>query len=219
MIAIAKKLINPRTVGRLSIYRRVLNQLTEKNTQRIFSRDLAELAGVSASQVRQDLMNVSSNGTPQNGYSVASLSRAVTRCLGTTGPTPTVLLGAGHLGQALLHYFLATRPHLQVKAVLEVNNDLVGKHLHQVPVYHESTLEGNVRASHIKVAILAVPDDVAQDQANRLVAAGVCSILNFTTVRLRVPAEVYVENNDIQMSLERVAYYAHEDSELIEGKA
>jgi len=202
------KVINPRTVGRLSLYRRVLEDLAGRDVERVFSRDLAILAGVSASQVRQDLMHVASHGTPQSGYSVAGLRGAVDRCLGPIGQAHTVLLGAGHLGRALLHFFKATRQNLKIEAILEVNPDLIGQHIHDVPIYHEASLEGHVRSTQAHTAILALPDEVAQRQADRLVAAGVVSILNFTRIRLQVPAHVYVEDNDIQMSVERVSYYA-----------
>lgn len=208
MVIMQKNLINPRTVGRMSIYRRVLNQLSNDGTERLFSRDLATMAGVSASQVRQDLMNVPSNGTPQNGYSVEELTKAVTTCLGTSQTTSVVLLGAGHLGQALLHYFQSTQPHLVMKAVFETNPQMVGKHLHDVPVMDLLKLENQIQEDEIRVAILALPPEVAQATADRLIAAGVCSILNFTPIRLQVPSHIFVENNDILLSLERVAFYA-----------
>lgn len=213
MATLSKHLINPRTVGRLSIYRRVLKQLESEGCQRLFSRDLAKMAGVSASQVRQDLMNVPTTGTPQNGYSVLELTQAVINCLGTTQSSTVVLLGAGHLGQALLHYFQGTQPHLTMEAVFEVNPNMVGKHLHDVPVLDAATMEHQVRTAQVRMAIMALPPEVAQQAADKLVAAGVTSILNFTPIRLQVPAHVFVENNDIQTSLERVAFYAAAPSE------
>ncbi len=213
MVTHSKYMINPRTVGRLSIYRRVLKQLSVEGIQRIFSRDLAVMAGVSASQVRQDLMNVPTSGTPQHGYSITELAQAVVNCLGTAQATSVVLLGAGHLGQALLHYFQSTQPHLNMKAVFEVNPHMVGKHLNDVPVLDAANLEEQVREAHVCIAILALPPEEAQAAAERLVAAGVCSILNFTPIRLQVPNHVFVENNDIQMSLERVAFYASAKTE------
>jgi len=215
MDATPKHPINPRTVGRLSIYRRVLNQLTADGTDRLFSRDLAKMAGVSASQVRQDLMNVPTCGTPQNGYSVTELTKAVINCLGTTETTSVVLLGAGHLGQALLHYFQATQTHLLMKAIFEINLNMVGKHLQDIPVFNFEEMEDHLRLLKVRVAILALPAEEAQNAADRLVASDVCSILNFTPVRLQVPDSVFVENNDIQTSLERVAFYA---AEKIQGK-
>lgn len=213
MVVTQKHLINPRTVGRLSIYRRVLKQLTRNNIERVFSRDLAKMAGVSASQVRQDLMNVSTNGTPQNGYSVHELTRAVTNCLGASTTASVVLLGAGHLGQALLHYFQTTQRHLEMRAIFEVNEDMVGKHLHDVPVLNVSALEDHLKTEKVQVAILALPPEAAQEATERLVSAGVCSILNFTPVRLQVPSHVFVENNDILLSLERASFYASNCSE------
>ncbi len=208
MVKMSKHLINPRTVGRLCIYRRVLNQLSSQGTKRLFSRDLASMAGVSPSQVRQDLMNVPTNGTPQNGYAVKELAEAVVTCLGTAKSSSVVLLGAGHLGQALLHYFQATQPRMAMSAVFEINPNMVGKHLHDVPVWDIATLDQYVRSAQVRIAILALPAEEAQPATDRLVAAGVTSILNFTPVRLNAPAHVFVENNDIQMSLERVAFYA-----------
>jgi redox-sensing transcriptional repressor len=209
MVLMPKHQINPRTVGRLSIYRRVLSQLFNEGTARIFSRDLAKMAGVSPSQVRQDLMNVPTNGTPQNGYSVSELTEAVISCLGSSQTISVVLLGAGHLGQALLHYFQATEPHLEMKAVFEVDSNMVGKHLLDVPVLHVSMLEIYLKLSRAPIAVLALPPEEAQNAADQLVASGVCSILNFTPCRLQVPDHVFVENNDIQMSLERVGFYAN----------
>lgn len=208
MITAATKTINPRTMGRLSLYRRVLNDLVDRNIDRVFSRDLATLAGVSASQVRQDLMHVASHGTPQSGYSVLTLRKAVDRRLGPIGRSQTILLGAGHLGRALLHFFHATRQNLKIESILEVNPELLGEQIRGVPIFHESELEEQVRRMKAKTAILALPDEVAQEQTQRLVDAGVISILNFTRIRLQVPPHVYVEDNDIQMSVERVSYYA-----------
>ncbi len=212
MVTTPKHSINPRTVGRLSIYRRVLNQLSTEGTDRLFSRDLAKMAGVSASQVRQDLMNVPTCGTPQNGYCVKELTKAVINCLGITETTSVVLIGAGHLGQALLHYFQATQTHLEMKAIFEINPNMIGKHLQDIPVYDFSELGIHLRNLQIKVAILALPADAAQGAADQLVSVGIQSILNFTPVRVQVPSGVFVEDNDIQTSLERVAYYASENT-------
>ena len=213
MVATNNHPINPRTVGRLSIYRRVLNQLSCDGTERLFSRDLAKMAGVSASQVRQDLMNVPTSGTPQHGYSVIELTQAVINCLGATKTTPAALFGAGHLGQALLHYLQSHQPHLHMKAIFDINPAMVGKHLHDIPVYGTEALEVNLHSLDLHVAILALPACEAQATTDRLVEAGVCSILNFTPIRLQVPDNVFVENNDIQTSLERVAFYAESISE------
>ncbi len=208
MVVLPKNALRPRTVGRLSIYRRVLNQLLENGSVHIFSRDLAKLAGVSASQVRQDLMNVPACGTPQHGYSAIELLLSVNRCLGTTTRASTVLLGAGHLGQAILAHFQATQPDLDMKAVFEVDLALVGQRLHNITILPLTDLEHQLRLTKAKVAILAVPSNVAQILAEQLVNAGICSILNFTPIRLQLPQNVFVEDNDIQTSLERVAYYA-----------
>ncbi len=135
MAAQMKPSISSRTVGRLCVYRRILSQLLQKGSEYIFSRDLAAISGVSASQVRQDLMNVPAWGTPQNGYTTEKLLLAVNGCLGQTREINSILLGAGHLGQAILHYFNETQPKLKMKAIFEADATLVGSPLYGVPVF------------------------------------------------------------------------------------
>lgn len=209
MTAVLEKVLRPRTVGRLSIYRRVLNQLLESGSIHIFSRDLAKMAGVSASQVRQDLMNVPTCGTPQNGYSAIELLLSVNRCLGLASRANTVMLGSGHLGQAILHHFQITQPNLDLKAIFDVDRALVGQQINNVTVLPISELEQIINSTQARVAILAVPPHSAQHLAEQLVHCGINSILNFTPIRLQLPSHIFVEDNDIQTSLERVAYYAN----------
>jgi redox-sensing transcriptional repressor len=199
--------MGPRTVGRLSVYRRVLGGLRVQNIPHIFSRDLAGLAGVSPSLVRQDLMGLGYRGTSQKGYEVAPLDEAIGRRLSGGAPQNVLLVGVGNLGRAIMQYFQRSHPKLTLVAALDLDPDLVGGRRHGVPVRHLEDLERTVAGSGACGAILAVPGREAQDVADRLTAAGIRSILNFTTVRLRVPAGVYVENTDIGLALERVAFY------------
>ena len=200
--------MGPRTVGRLSLYRRVLAGLQARNVPSVFSRDLAEMAGVSPSLVRQDLMGIHYRGNPQLGYEVPCLDEAIGRKLAGQEGQNVVLLGVGHLGRSIIQYFQHHHPQLSLVAALEIDTDEIGKCLNGVPVVHLAELEGIAHRQDVRVAILAVPDREAQLMADRLVAAGVRSILNFTGVRLQVPEKVYVENTDIGLALERVAFYA-----------
>lgn len=200
--------MGPRTVGRLSLYRRVLAGLQTRNVPSVYSRDLAEMAGVSPSLVRQDLMGISYRGNPQQGYDVSCLDEAIGRKLAGHEGQNVVLLGVGHLGRSIIRYFQDHHPQLTLVAALEIDTDEIGKCLDGVPVIHLAELEGITHRQDVRVAILAVPDREAQLMADRLVAAGIRSILNFTGVRLHVPGKVYVENTDIGLALERVAFYA-----------
>ncbi len=208
MVVLPETNLRTRTVGRLSIYRRVLNQLLENGSVHIFSRDLAKLAGVSASQVRQDLMNVPTCGTPQYGYAAIELLLSVNKCLRLNTTAKTILLGAGHLGQAVLHHLQSSSSQLEMKAIFDIDSHLIGQEIYSIPILPLADLKATIAKTKAQVAILAVPSTAAQALAEQLASYGICSILNFTPTRLNLPAHVYVENNDIQTSLERVAYYA-----------
>jgi redox-sensing transcriptional repressor len=172
------------------------------------SRDIAELAGLTPSLVRQDLMRVGYRGNPQHGYDVKRLDAAIGETLGGDRQGRAVLLGVGNLGQAILQFFHTAHPNLDMVAAFETDVDLVTMRCHGVPVRHLADLEAIVAESRVRIAILAVPAREAQAVADRLTAAGVRSLLNFTSVTLRVPAGIYVENHDIGLALERVVYFA-----------
>lgn len=199
--------LGPRTVGRMGLYRKVLADLKDRHASTVFSRDLAVLAGVSPSLVRQDLMGIGYRGTPQHGYEVDRLDAALERSLAGRSGRHVILVGVGHLGRAILHYFGQNHPQLSLVAALEIDREQVGRRIENVPVAHPAELEQIVYRQDVRVAILAVPDAEAQQMADRLVAAGIRSILNFTTVRLQVPGGVYAENADLDLALERVAFF------------
>lgn len=199
--------MGPRTVGRLSVYRRVLGGLRVQNIAHVFSRDLAGMAGVSSSLVRQDLMGLGYRGSSQKGYEVSRLDQAIARRLEGSGRQNVVLVGVGNLGRAIMQYFQRSHPKLGLVSAHDVDPSLVGGRLHGIPVRHLDDLEKVVSEFDVHGAVLAVPGHEAQAVADRLTAVGIRSILNFTTVRLHVPDGIYVENTDIGLALERVAFY------------
>jgi redox-sensing transcriptional repressor len=203
-------IIPEKTVGRLSLYRRILFDLGSEGADQVFSHQLAALAGVSAAQVRRDLMEIEASGVPARGYSVAQLSQDLGLLL--DGPTgqQMALVGIGHLGHAVLTYFRGRRPNLSIVAAFDVDPALVGSNIHGCTCYSLDRLDEMVAHHQIKVAILATPAATTQDVAERLVAAGVRGLLNFAPRRLRLPPHIYVEHLDITMALERIAYFARQ---------
>jgi len=182
----------------------------------IFSRELANLAGVTPSQVRVDLMGIGYQGTSTRGYDVTALAGAITKVLDGGQRQTVVLVGVGHLGRAILQYFHRNHPALNLLAAFEGDTELIGRRICGTPVLDTEELLGFVRSNGVNSCILSLPAEAAQEAADLLIAAGIRSLLNFTNVHLKVPDEVYVENTDISVSLERMAFFGrkmHERSE------
>jgi len=204
--------VSDKTIGRLSLYRRILNEAVSEGVESIHSHGLALRAGVSAAQVRRDLMCVGYEGTPRRGYGVDALLKALRDFLDEPGGQPVALVGIGNIGRALLAYFVGRRPNLSIAAAFDVDPNKVDRVINGCHCHHLRDLEQVLKAQRIKVAVLAVPAAEAQQVANHLVEAGVVGILNFAPVPLHVPTGVYVENLDVTMSLEKVAYFSRKRS-------
>ncbi|MEA3368259.1 MAG: redox-sensing transcriptional repressor Rex [Planctomycetota bacterium] len=200
--------ISERTIARLSLYRRLLNVLQAEGAGHVVSRQLADLAGRTAAQVRRDLMVLGYAGASARGYEVAGLIQSMRQFLDHPSGQDAALVGVGNLGKALLTHFSGRRPNLAITAAFDSDPTKANRSINACRVWPMDRLARVVRARDIRVAIIAVPPEVAQGAADRLVAAGVRGILNFAPVRLRVPDDVYVEDLDMTVSLEKVAYFA-----------
>lgn len=202
-----------KTVGRLSLYRRLLERHLASGKGRVFSHELALLAGVSAAQVRRDMMGLAVVGNPALGYDVPALIREIGLQLDAAEPEGIALIGVGHLGRAVLAYFQSRRPKLQIRAAFDIDPTKVGRVIQGCRSYPLQELESVVRDEAITLAIIAAPASAAQDAANRLVRAGVRGILNFAPISLRVPEDVRVDDLDLTMALEKVAFFARKGAD------
>lgn len=202
--------IGPRTVGRLSMYRRILAELAAQGAQTVFSHELAARAGVTAAQVRRDVMSIGFTGSPVRGYEIADLMNRIGERLDDPSGQRAALVGVGHLGQAILAYFAGRWPHLSITAGFDVDPHKVNRVIHGCRCYPSEELARVVAEQQIGIGIIAVPAGAAQGVADSLVRAGVRGLLNFAPVRLRVPVDVYVEDVDISVSLEKVAFFARQ---------
>jgi len=207
----ASELPPERTIGRLSLYRRLLIGLQRLGITHVFSHQLAEYARVTAAQVRRDLMAIGYSGSTQRGYDVDACVISLADVLDRPGGQHVALVGVGHLGRALLNYFAGRRPNLSIVAAFDVDPDLVGHRLHGCECHSTDVLTDVLHEHGVTVAIVAVPGPVAQTVADKLVAAGIRGILNFAPVRLSVPDDVFVEDLDVTTALETVAFYAHRE--------
>lgn len=201
-------MIPERTVERLSIYRRLLDALFVEGTRSVFSHELATMAGSTPAQVRRDIMSIGYTGTPTRGYEVSGLIARIGEFLDAPEGQGVALAGVGHLGQAIMTYFAGRRPHLTIVAAFDKNPQKVDRVIHGCRCYPVEQMEDVVRAQSIRVGIVAVPASEAQAVANAMVRAGVRGLLNFAPTRLHVPADTYVQDADIAVFLEKVAFFA-----------
>lgn len=197
------------TLGRLSLYRRLLQEQLVAGTRQVYSHQLAGLAVTSAAQVRRDLMTIGFTGSPRKGYAIQDLVDAINSVLARSVETAVALVGVGNLGRAVLAYY-ANRQPVRFAAAFDRAPEKTGRILHGCRCYGIEQMEEIIARERIHVGVIAVPSSDAQAVADQLVLAGVTGILNFAPVRLRVPAGMYVENVDLMVALDKVAYYAHQ---------
>ena len=198
------------TVERLSRYRRILRDLHAEGRSSVFSHDLAEMAHSNPAQVRRDVMLIGHSGSPATGYNVVELRKAIGMVLDDPALSRSVVIGLGHLGQAIVGYFGDHHSRFTVAAAFDIDPQKVGHQDGGVPTYAMEDLETVIRDSGIRIAILAIPKAVAQEVADRLYEAGITGIVNFAQIPLKAPEGVFVELVDIDAVWEKVAYFSRE---------
>jgi len=196
------------TVARLPVYLRALYTLAERGVSTVSSDELATAAGVNSAKLRKDLSHLGSYGIRGVGYDVEYLVYQVSRALGLNQNWPVVIVGAGNLGRALANYGGFVSRGFRIAAMLDSDQSLVGRELGSVIVRHVNDLEEVVASSGIAIGVIAVPAAAAQAVCDRLVAAGVTSILNFAPLVLNVADGVDVRKVDLSIELQILAFHA-----------
>lgn len=208
-----KTSVSSKTIGRLSLYRRLLGRALQKGETHFYSHQLAKLAKGTAAQVRRDLMAIGYSGNPSKGYDIKELIGSIGDFLDAPEGENAALIGVGNLGIALLTYFSGRRPKLSVKAAFDKDFGKIGRLFGSCMCYPMSELGKVVAEKKIRIAIIAVPAEEAQKTADRLAKANIKGILNFAPVPLHLPADIFVEDMDMTMALEKVAFFARAASE------
>ena len=200
--------MSEKTIGRLSIYRRVLERLKREGTPHVHSHQLAVKTGASAAQVRRDVMGLGYEGSPRRGYDVSMLLASLSEFLDGDVPVQLLLVGVGHMGQALLTYFSEGRTRLSFSAAFDTDPQKAGTVIRGCRCYSLQDLEQVMDPNAVKIGVVAVPAATAQEVADRLVDAGVRGLLNFAPIAIQVPPGVYLEDVDLSVALEKVAFFA-----------
>jgi redox-sensing transcriptional repressor len=192
---------------RLPMYLRLLGEVTAQGVTHISSDQLAELAAVNAAKVRKDLSYLGSYGVRGVGYEVAFLSYQIQRELGVNHEWPIVIVGAGNLGQALANYGGFVERGFGLVGVFDTDPSKIGTHVGGICVQHLDALSEVVQTRGVSIGVLATPAATAQEAVNRLVRAGVGSILNFVPIVLSVPRGVHISKVDLAGELQILSYY------------
>ena len=194
-------------MARLPVYLRSLLETAEAKTATISSERLAEMAGVNAAKVRKDLSYLGSYGTRGVGYDVEYLLYEVGRELGLTQDWPVVIVGLGNLGRALANYRGFMARGFRVVALVDADPRKVGERVGDLEIRHVDELPELAARDKIAIGVIATPAGVAQDVADRLVEAGVTSILNFAPVVLNVPGHVSLGTVDLCIELQILSFH------------
>ena len=194
-------------IKRLPIYARSLQYLTHEGIVTVSSGELGLRLGVSAAQIRRDLSYFGEFGKQGKGYNVDYLLEQISAILRLDREWNVALVGLGHLGRALLHYENLSQQGFCISALFDHNPVKIGQKIGDLPIHAMSELEEVLRASDIKMAIVAVPARGAQEAVNALVAAGVRAILNYAPIIVRVPHQVRIRHIDPVVALQSMTYY------------
>jgi redox-sensing transcriptional repressor len=189
------------------VYYRALLEAADHEVATISSERLAELAGVNAAKVRKDLSYLGSYGTRGVGYDVDYLLHEISRELGLTRDWPVAIVGIGNLGRALANYRGFGARGFRIEALVDADDDLVGKEVGELTIEPIAELTKIVEDRKITIGMIATPAPVAQDVADQLVAAGVRSILNFAPAVLTVPNGVSIRKVDLAIELQILSFY------------
>jgi redox-sensing transcriptional repressor len=194
-------------VARLPLYLRTLRQMEKEGHAVTSSQDIAARLGLSPAQIRKDLSYFGKFGKQGTGYNVTRLRGQLEKILRLENQWPMALIGAGALGQALLHYGGFRERGFHIAAVFDSDPGKIGLRLGDIAVQPPTSIVDEVARLGIRVAVVAVPAEAAQEVATLLVKAGVGAILNYAPISLSVPPGVQVQQIDPVVHLQHMTFY------------
>ena len=189
------------SVRRLPLYLTVLEEFEREGKEWISTTDFSEVLFLKPIQVRKDLAHTGIIGKPKKGFKVDELIATIYNFLGWNNLTEAFLVGAGALGSALLGYSGFQQHGLDIVAAFDVSPDIIGRTIHGKEVQSMEKLPDLAKRMQVKLGIITVPSDCAQNAADSLVAAGIRGIWNFSPIKLHVPDQVVVQREDISSGL------------------
>lgn len=207
----AKRDISMAVIRRLPKYHRYLTEMLEKGNDRISSKELSEIIGFSASQIRQDFNNFGEFGQQGYGYNVQDLHNEISSIIGLDRTYHMIIIGAGNLGGALANYGFH---HLgfEISSLFDNDEHKIGHKMGGIEIRDINILETYMSKNPVDIAVITTPVQFAQDVADRLIISGAKSIWNFTPVDIVVPEDMILENVHLVDSLMTLAYLLNEQN-------
>lgn len=214
-MATKRERISPAVIRRLPRYYRHLTDLLSSGVERVSSGDLGEAMGLTASQIRQDFSCFGEFGQQGYGYNVSRLRAELAGILGMGNHHTAIILGIGNLGRALMENFRFLDYGISPIAGFDINPDLIGKTFGGIEIFSMEQMETFIQSHPVSVAVLTVPQVVAQPLTETLTVLGVKGIWNFTNIEVMPPSSnpMVVENVHFSDSLLALSYLISEESE------
>lgn len=199
--------ISSAVIRRLPKYYRYLGELKKMGINKTSSKDLSQLTGFSASQIRQDLNNFGGFGQQGFGYDVDNLHLEISKILGLDKTYKLIIIGAGNIGQAIANYTGFYEADYEVVSLFDKNPKLVGLSIRNAIIRDIDEMDDFLSQEKVDIAVICTPQSVCQQVADRLVECGIKAIWNFAPRDLKLPEDVRVENVHLNESLFSLTYY------------
>ena len=205
------KVVSKRVLERLPFYLHFLKQKYNEGVTSISAPIIASDLGQNEVQVRKDLALVSLvGGKPKTGYDIHTLILDIESFLGYNNENKAVLVGAGHLGRALLSYEGFNDSGVEVVAAFDMDKSLQNREINGRKIYPMECIEEISKNYNAHIGIITVPSNAAQEVCDKLVESGVLAILNFAPIRLSVPENILVQNENTATSLAVLSRHLNE---------
>ena len=194
-------------IGRLPIYLRALQRMSEKGMKTTSSQELGEHVGISAAQIRKDISQFGEFGKQGTGYSIAFLMDKLREILKVHRMWEVAIVGIGDIGHALARYQGFTNRGFHVLMIFDSDASKIGQRVGEYTIEDASNMVERIRSAKVKIAMVTVPASTAQEVADKLVQAGIKAILNYAPTSINVPNSVRVQYIDPATHLQRMTYY------------
>ncbi len=198
----------PRPVSkRLAIYYRLLRSLSKKGTDTISSSKIGQSLDLKPSQVRKDLSYFGGFGKRGTGYNVPDLMKVLEKILGVDRSWNIIIIGAGNIGLALANYENLVGEGFHLSAIVDSDPAKIGRKIQNgLSIENVNEIDAIIKNRNIEIAVLAVPAEIAQFLADKVVSSGIKGIINFAPLHLDLPKHVRLEDVHILMMFKSLSF-------------